>query len=291
LDLNYIKTFLQVVSTGNFAKAAEQLQYAQSTVTAQIHAIEQELGAPLFERVGRKNYLTPTGEEFLKHCSDLQSLLHKISGVAHQGNDAEFTLRIGVLQSLLFDSFLSTIPVIREQYPNATVSLKVCNTLEALELLRQNNLDMAYISAPMNKDPAFTSLYAKQRQMVFVAGPRHKLAEKKRIPLEEVLNYPFIMTETTGQTYYTFHNLAASVNRSPACPIMVNDISAIAELLRSDDLLAFLPQPAISNRLHTDDLVRLDVDVPPQVYYSQLLVRKSTWVSPAMKDIVSLMNP
>ena len=78
MDLNYIKTFLQVVATGNFAKAAEQLQYAQSTVTAQIHAIEQELGVPLFERVGRKNYLTPTGEEFLRYATELQNILQKI---------------------------------------------------------------------------------------------------------------------------------------------------------------------------------------------------------------------
>ena len=84
MDLNYIKTFLQVVSTGNFAKAAEQLQYAQSTVTAQIHAIEQELGVALFERVGRKNYLTPAGEEFLKYCTDLQNIIQQISGIGHQ---------------------------------------------------------------------------------------------------------------------------------------------------------------------------------------------------------------
>ena len=148
MDLNYIKTFLQVVSAGNFARAAEQLQYAQSTVTAQMHAIEQELGAPLFERVGRKNYLTPTGEEFLKYCSELQNILQKISGVGQQGYDAEFTLRIGVLQSLLFDSFLGTLPVIREKYPNATVTLKVCNTQELMELMRQHALDMAYISGP-----------------------------------------------------------------------------------------------------------------------------------------------
>lgn len=290
LDLNYIKTFLQVVSAGNFARAAEQLQYAQSTVTAQMHAIEQELGAPLFERVGRKNYLTPTGEEFLKYCSELQNILQKISGVGQQGYDAEFTLRIGVLQSLLFDSFLGTLPVIREKYPNATVTLKVCNTQELMELMRQHALDMAYISGPLNTDPAFTSLFTKKTEIVFVAGPGHRLAGQKKVPLDELLRCPFIMTETSGQTYYTFHALAAAANRTPVCPIMVNDISAIAALLRNSDLLAFLPRPALSSLLHTDDLVALDADIPPQVYYSQILVRKSTWISPAMSEIVAAME-
>lgn len=290
MDLNYIKTFLQVVAAGNFAKAAEQLQYAQSTVTAQIHAIEQELGVPLFERVGRKNYLTPTGEEFLKYATDLQNLLQRISGVGHQGSTTEFSLRIGILQSLLFGTFLDAIPVIREKYPNAVISIKVCNTQELLELLRHNALDMIFVSGPLNSDPSLACLYTKKTQMVFLSGYNHQLAVQRKISLEEVFKHPFVLTEPSGQTYSTFYSLVAITNQTVVCPIMVNDISAIAALLRNNLFLAFLPRTAISRFLHTDDLVVLDVDIPPQVYYSQILVRKSTWISPAMSDIVSLIN-
>ena len=58
MDLTNIRTFLQIVASGSFAGAAQELQYAQSTVSAQIQALERELGFPLFERIGRKNYLT-----------------------------------------------------------------------------------------------------------------------------------------------------------------------------------------------------------------------------------------
>lgn len=290
MDLSYIKTFLQVVAAGNFAKAAEQLQYAQSTVTAQIHALEQELGVPLFERVGRKNHLTPSGEEFLKYATELQNTLQKISGVGHPGSNTAFSLRIGILQSLLFGNFLNVIPVLREKYPNAVLSVKVCNTREMVELLRHNALDMVFLSGPLNNDPSLACLYTKKNRMVFLSGRGHPLASRKAIPLEQALQYPFVLTEPSGQTYAAFYSLAASTSQTVQCPIMVNDICAIAELLRGDGFLAFLPQTAVSRFLHTSDLVMLDVDVPPQVYYSQILVRKSTWISPAMGDIVSLIR-
>lgn len=290
MDLNNIKTFLQVVSTGNYAKAAEQLQYAQSTVTAQIHTIEQELGVPLFERVGRKNYLTPAGEEFLKYCTDLQNIIQQISGIGQQGHNTEFALRIGVLQSLLIGTFLRVIPIMHEKYPKASFSIKVCDAHELLDLLRQGALDMIFISGPLNNDPSLACLYTRRTQMFFVSGSSHELAGEKNIPLEEVLKYPFVLTEPTRPTYLTFYSLVATTNQSADCPIMVNDIGAIAALLSNSKFLAFLPQPAVSQPQYTDKLVALDVAVPPQIYYSQLLVRKSTWISPAMTDIISLME-
>ena len=195
-----------------------------------------------------------------------------------------------MLQSLLFDSFLQTIPLIQQKYPNAIITLKVANTHELLELLTQNRLDIIFISGPLNTDPSLERLFTKREQMIFVSGSGHPLSRRKKIPLEEVLDYSFVLTETTGQTYFTFHNLAATIDRTPKCSVMVNDITAITVFLRDNRLLSFLPRPAISHTLHTDDLVALDVAAPPQIYYSQILIRRSTWISPAIKQLVSIME-
>ena len=159
-----------------------------------------------------------------------------------------------------------------------------------MELLRQNALDMAFLSGPINNDPSLACLYTKKNRMVFVSGREHPLANQKRVSLDALLKYSFVLTEPTGQTYSTFYSLVAATNHEAKCPIMVNDICAIAALLRNNDFLAFLPQNAISPFLHTNDLVVLEADVPPQIYHSQRLVRKSTWISPVMSDIVALIS-
>ena len=90
MDLSYIRTFLHIVEVGNVAKAAEDLKYAQSTVTSQIHALEQELGVTLFERIGRKNQLTPAGYSFLQHAFDINNAMLKLSDFISRLAETEF---------------------------------------------------------------------------------------------------------------------------------------------------------------------------------------------------------
>ena len=66
MELRNLITFLKIIETGSFSKAAEQLLYSQSTVTIQIQQLEEELGVPLFERVGRRMVLTEAGERAQK---------------------------------------------------------------------------------------------------------------------------------------------------------------------------------------------------------------------------------
>ena len=68
MEIRNILTFLKVAGTQNFSKAAEQLGYSQSAVTIQIQQLEKELGTQLFERIGKRVYLTEKGQEF--SCTD-----------------------------------------------------------------------------------------------------------------------------------------------------------------------------------------------------------------------------
>ena len=71
MDIKNIETFLRVAELENFTKAAEELSYAQSTVTTQIQQLERELGFPLFDRVGKHVSLTQLGEKFRAHADDI----------------------------------------------------------------------------------------------------------------------------------------------------------------------------------------------------------------------------
>lgn len=290
LDLNYIKTFLQVIESGSVAKAAEVLQYAQSTVSTQIQALETELGFSLFERVGRKNYLSNEGMEFLQYANDLRYTLQKISKIGQQPSETRFSLRIGVLESLLFDTLLRAIPVFKESYPNAFIMLKVGNAQELLEMLHQNSVDIIFISAAPNTDPSLSCLYTKKSDITFVSAPGHPLACRKNISLPEVLQYPFVLSAPTGQCYGIFHDLVAAEGLTANCTITVNENHAIAAFLQDNRSLSVIPMPAASYFLRSDTLTILDINIPPQSYYTQILVRKSTWISPAIQRLLSIIK-
>ncbi|MGG3452226.1 LysR family transcriptional regulator [Domibacillus aminovorans] len=64
MEIRHLITFKAIVDMGGFTRAATYLGYAQSTVTAHIQALEQEMGAPLFDRIGKKVQLTEVGSQF-----------------------------------------------------------------------------------------------------------------------------------------------------------------------------------------------------------------------------------
>ena len=278
------------MESGSVAKAAQTLQYAQSTVTAQIKALEKELGFPLFERIGRKNYLTKEGNEFLRYANELNYIFEKVSNVGHESKDASFSLRIGVLQSLLFCTLIDVIPIFKKEYPNAQISLKTNNTLELLKMLQENQIDLAYISSPLNDDPSLVRLYSRKENMVFVSGTKHELVGRKNVSLDEALDYPFVLTEPFGQSYQTFCNIVSKASKPFKCSIILNDIVAISKFLRDNESLSFLSYPSIMHALKSNKVAIINVDVPETSQYSQILARKNMWVSSAVNDLLSLIK-
>jgi len=79
LDLRQVRSFAAVAHEGSFTRAASRLHYAQSSVTAQVHALEEELGVPLFDRIGRTVALTAAGSEFLEFVGRMYGLARPVA--------------------------------------------------------------------------------------------------------------------------------------------------------------------------------------------------------------------
>jgi len=290
VDFSNIQTFLRIVETGSFAKAAEELQYAPSTVTAHIQALEQEFGCALFERIGRKNYLTDIGAEFLDHAREMQYIYQKASAMGKQSEDSNITLRIGGLESLMFNTLLDVVIIFKQKYKNIRINLKIGEAYDLKEMLRQNDLDLIFITDIINTDPSFECHYQREEKMLFLAGPEHELVDQKCVSLQEVLTYPFVVPAPTGNCYNTLRQLAAKSGGEIKDTVMINNIGAISVFLQDNKSISFLYSSAVNQNLNTGNFKIIDVDIPKQVSYSQVLVRKNKWMSPALNHLVSIIE-
>lgn len=290
MDTQAIKTFIQVANLGSFTRAAEELRYAQSTVTAQIQRLEEELGFPLFERIGRKSCLTPGGQNFLPKAAQILRLLQEASSLGAEPSQLRGTLRIGVLESLLFAGVLPVLPDFRREFPNVDVSLKIGQASELLAQLKQNSLDMIYISGALQNDPALERCYQRREALIFLAGPSHPLVEEAEIPIDRVLSCPFIMAEPSGYCYERLHEIARQQDIALRHSVLVDNIAAISRLLGDDRSLAFLPEYALRKELDAGQLKKLSVAFPTQTYHSQLLLHRNKWVSPYMERFMALIR-
>ena len=285
LDIQSIKAFVQVATLGNYTKAANEMNYAQSTVTMQLKRLEEELGYPLFEKIGRKNYLTSQGKTFLSYANRILSLVDEATSLSDDPKATKGTVRVGALESLVFSKVLPGLGLYRTEYPNADVTIKIGESTELLNMLRENRIDIAWVAGERIAASTFECLLMKEEQLSFIASSKHPLAGKK-VSVAEILSYPVISTESSGYCYFKLHEIAAAHSIELTHSITVESIHGVSQLLHDGESVAFLPSNAVVDR----ELVTIECDIKPQMRYSQMLVVASKWRSPLIRGFAEVMD-
>ena len=290
MHTQYLHTFIQAALSSSFTRAAKDLNYSQSTVTMHIQRLEEELGFSLFEKIGRKNYLTPAGEAFLPTALEITSALRKAEELGKHPEEMEGTLRVGTLESLAFAVLLDILPRFRKRFPKVNVQIKIGNTSELLQHLRQNNLDLVYVSSVPITDEMLLISHRRRESICFVAGENHPLKTRETISFSELLSYPLVLTEPDGYLASRFLALSAERGLNPRVSIFADNLRVISDLLEDQENVSFFPQyyaeiPNVQKRI-----IILPVDLPEQNYYSQLLYHKNKWVTPYMKFFIGLVQ-
>ena len=290
MEFRNIQTFIRVAELGSFTKAAKELGYVQSAVTMQIQQLEKELDFPLFDRIGKKISLTSLGSDFLEYAYEIVCTMNEVSNLGKDTKHIHGTLRVGVLESLLFSKILHVLTKLKDTYPNMNLQLKMGQTSELLQQLKQNQLDMLYLSANLNTDPDLHCHYKREEELIFVCGSRHPIAGQKNVSINELLSYDFVVTEQSGICFGRLMELAAKHNLNLHTSIEVDSTIAIIALLQENNLLGFLPKYSVQKQLDEQSLVKIDVNIEPQIYYSQILVHKNHWVTPFMAGFIESIS-
>jgi len=286
MDIRTITTFVRAVELGSFTKTAEELNYVQSTVTMQIQQLEKELGYPLFDRIGNKLSVTGLGMEFLNYAYEILHIMKKAEMLGKNAETIHGVLRLGVSESILIGTMMELLPAFKKQYPNLDLRIKTGHTTELLEQLKQNQLDMLYLSANKNTDPDLTCHHLHKEHLVFISGPDHPLAREQQIPFCELMQQPFLVTEREGICHGRLKELSAQYQVGINASIEIDNIAVITELVAQGTGIAFLPEYAIRKHIAEGRLIKLGVDIPEQIYYSQVLCHKSRWMSPFMAGLL-----
>jgi DNA-binding transcriptional LysR family regulator len=173
MEIRHLITFKTVVDVGGFTRAADHLGYAQSTVTAHIQALEQELGTPLFDRIGKKVLLTEVGNQFLLHASEMIQLYYKAKDVSALTNQPAGELRIGAPESLTIYRLPAIIQSFRKQYPKVNIIIKSGSCRSLWEELRRGELDIAFLLQAPFEDSELHTETLKDEPLVIILPPDH----------------------------------------------------------------------------------------------------------------------
>jgi LysR family transcriptional regulator, low CO2-responsive transcriptional regulator len=214
--LHQLKVFETVARLTSITRAAEELSLTQPTVSMQIKQLTQNIGVPLFEQIGKKLYLTASGQELFTTCQDIFDRL------------ARFEMKIADFQGLKQGKLkLATITTTKyfipralapfcQLYPGVEVALEITNHERVLERMSEN-LDDLYIISKV-PDRLDVSLHPfLDNPLVVIAPINHPLAGEKNIPISKLQDEAFIMRERGSGTraaveqLFTQHNVSVKV--------------------------------------------------------------------------------
>ena len=259
LTLRQLAVFEAVARHSNFSRAAQELHLSQPAASMQVKQLEENIGLPLFEQLGKKIFLTEAGQE----------LLHYARGIRQQLDEAETTLEElkGLHRGTLHLTMASTanyfapqlLAAFHQKYPDARVQLDVTNRAGLIEAVRNNTTDMAIMGRP----PAGLGLVGTpfmDNPLVIIAPPTHPLASRKRIALAELADEPFIVRESDSGTRIATERFFAEHGIQMIAGMEMNRSEAIKQAVMAELGLGIVSLHTLEMELALKRLVVLKVE-------------------------------
>lgn len=200
-DNNLLKyvAFVQTVDKGSFTKAANSLNYAQSSISKMIADLEKEWGVTLLQRNKKGVCLTSTGEQILplirQVLNDFEKMREKIDEI---NNVQSGTVRIGTFSSVAINWLPDIFTKFQEDYPKINCEMLLGDYDEIEKQLEEGRIDCAFLRLPTNKN--FDTTILKKDEYKAVLPYNHPLAEKEFLEYGDLNNQPFLLLEHGGKT-------------------------------------------------------------------------------------------
>ncbi len=181
-----LRIFREVANAGNFTRAAASLYLSQPAVTQNVHALERELGIALFERLGRRIYLTPAGQALLPYVNRVEALLEEAAVAAQEaGGLVARTLRLGAGDTVATYILPDLIRALSAQRPDVTLHLVVGNTDRLLTAILESEVELA-IWARQEPHPLLVQRPFLTVPLMVVTRPDDPIASRKSVPAREL---------------------------------------------------------------------------------------------------------
>ena len=290
VELRTINTFLHIAELHSFSRAARELGYSQSAVSAQVAQLEAELETPLFDRVGKTVRLTDAGQTFLTYARSLLATAEQAKAALQPARQVSGTLRVA-----LADSVCSTfLPDLLQRYhalcPQVELVLRTATDDEMLQMLGSNQIDLAYTLDKPLLQPSFVLAVDEPEPICVVAPAGHPLAGQAEVTLQELAGQEFLLTER-GMSYRDALDQCMAAQGLAIKPFLeLGSASLLCQMVEHGMGLSFLPEYIVQNALAAGTLARLNVPACRVEMRRQLFYHRDKWLTPQMKAFITLVQ-
>ncbi len=280
VTLRQLRVFEAVARRLSFSRAAEELHLTQPAVSMQIKQLEEAAGLPLFERIGKKVYLTEAGGELARRARLVaQQLREADEALAALRGVRGGRLNIAVVSTAKYVA-PSLIALFRQRHPAVKLKLGVHNRQMVLRQLQENEVDLAIMGLPPQELPAVAQAFAKHPHII-VAAPVHPLAKKRRIRPAQLADEEFLIRESGSGTRGAMERFFAAHGVTVKGMLEMSSNETIKQATMASMGIAFLSAHTVGLELSIGRLVKLDVVGLPVIRQWHVVHLENKRLSPA----------
>ncbi|CAH1191983.1 HTH-type transcriptional regulator GltC [Paenibacillus allorhizoplanae] len=278
MELLQLQYFITVARLEHMTEAAQSLHVTQSSLSKTIQRLEEDLGVPLFDRIGRNLRLNEFGSRFLQRAEralfELEQGKQELSDLSSPEHGA---LELAVTAASTLPNILRAF---RKKRPHLQFHVQMLSTQEMVTLLHRGEVDFCLSSPPVQGDDIECQIVCKDP--ILLAVPLgHRLAGRTSVSLSELRNESFVGVKKGYGTRDLVDSICNSVGFEPKYVYEGNEPARLSALVEAEIGIAFLPSSARNSR---EQIAYLHIEDHELVREIALLWHKSRYISRAAQE-------
>ena len=271
MDLRQLEILQAIAETGSFTACGRKLHVSQSAISRQILLLEEELGEPLFLRVGRQVRMTPAAESLVQLGQRVfQDVRETVGTITDRTRELRGTLRLSGGMTVCLYVFPLLLKHLRKVHPHLDVRLTVATAGRSLQEIRGGRIDAGLLTLPIEESDLVTVPVLRE-ELMLITTPTHPLARRRRVSAQDLGNQPFILFEVGSATRRVIDQFFASEHLEPPIVMDTENVEIIKAMVKTGMGIGIVPYQAVEREVRAGQFFVARIE-------NHELVRETGWV-------------
>ncbi|MCD8082418.1 MAG: LysR family transcriptional regulator [Clostridiales bacterium] len=289
MDLRHLYTFQAILEEGSFYKAAERLNYTQTTITNQIAQLEKELHVRLFEKIGRKNELTQAGKELIPYVHQVLSSVSALESFDHNLSGNRGEIRIGVAETWLCYRLPPVVREFNRLAPKASMLLHSLSCHNVRDSLIRGTCDVGIFFEEIGGIPDSLEFVRIERcPLSLVASPETAAHHPDFITSGQRIELPLLSNEHNCIYRTIFEDYLRKKDITLNKTVELWSIPTIKNLVMNNMGVTFLPRFTTEAEVQSGTLREIPTDLGDCSITAICCWHKNKWISPIIRLFLDL---
>ena len=282
MEIRQLRTFQAVARFLSFNRAADELNYAQSSISAQIQTLEEELGVKLFDRLGRRILLTEAGLRLQQYADKIVDLADETPSGVVGSRELRGSLTVKMPESIGVHRMPPVIKEFRSRFPKVRIRFVSCSHEGLQKDLRKGITDVAFLLTESIQAADIEAEPLGIEPLVLVACPGHRLAKQAEVHARDLAGECILLSTVDCSYRRSLESVLSAENIRYENAFEYNSVAALKESVMTGVGISILPEISVKKDISRGRLAALLWAEEKLEVATLMIWYKDKWISPTL---------